>query len=138
MSEGVVPHRPEWVGHPPAALTTLIGRDAESAEVGALLLRPAVRLVTLTGPGGVGKSRLGMRVAAEIESGVDTIAFVPLAPVRDPRLVAVTIAGALGITAPDAGRTRTRCGRTCDRGRCCCSWTTSSTCSMREHFSLIC
>jgi predicted ATPase/DNA-binding CsgD family transcriptional regulator len=101
MSEGEVLRRPEWVGHPPAALTTLIGRDAESAEVGALLLRPEVRLVTLTGPGGVGKSRLGMRVAAEIESGVDTIAFVPLARLRDPRLVTATIAGALGITSPD-------------------------------------
>ena len=100
MSEGGAPRRPEWVGHPPAALTTLIGRDSESAAVGALLRRPDVRIVTLTGPGGVGKSRLAVRVAAEIQSDVDTIAFVPLAAVRDPGLVAVTIAGALGITAP--------------------------------------
>ena len=100
MSEGGAPRRPEWVGHPPAALTTLIGRDSESAAVGALLRRPDVRIVTLTGPGGVGKSRLAVRVAAETQSDVDTIAFVPLAAVRDPGLVAVTIAGALGITAP--------------------------------------
>jgi predicted ATPase len=102
MSEVVAPHRPEWVGYPPVELTSLIGRDGQCVEVGSLLLRPAVRLVTLTGPGGVGKSRLGLRVAADLESGVDTIAFVPLAPVRDPGLVAAAIAGTLGVAAPDS------------------------------------
>jgi non-specific serine/threonine protein kinase len=101
MSDVEPPRRPEWVGYPPVELTSLIGRDDQCAEVGALLLRPTVRLVTLTGPGGVGKSRLGLRVASDLESGVDTIAFVPLAPVRDSALVAAAIAGTLGVGAPD-------------------------------------
>jgi predicted ATPase/DNA-binding CsgD family transcriptional regulator len=82
----------------PAQLTPLIGRKREVAAVCTLLQHPEVRLVTLTGPGGVGKTRLGLEVAAELlDDYPDGVCFVPLAPISDPELVIPTIAQALGI-----------------------------------------
>jgi predicted ATPase/DNA-binding CsgD family transcriptional regulator len=82
----------------PAQLTPLIGRKQEVAAVCALLRHPEVRLVTLTGPGGVGKTRLGLEVAADLlDDFPDGVCFVPLAPISDPDLVVPTIAQALGI-----------------------------------------
>jgi predicted ATPase/DNA-binding CsgD family transcriptional regulator len=82
----------------PAQLTPLIGREQEIQAVCSLVRRPAVRLVTLTGPGGVGKTRLSLQVATElIDEFADGICFVPLAPLRDPDLVASTLAQALGL-----------------------------------------
>jgi non-specific serine/threonine protein kinase len=87
----------------PQALTPLIGREVEVADAAAILLRSDVRLLTLTGPGGIGKTRLGWRVAEEVrESFPDGVWFVPLTAVRDPALVARAVVGALGI--PDIGR----------------------------------
>lgn len=88
---------PEPPTNLPAGSTNLIGRDDEAAEVIALLR--GRRLVTLTGPGGVGKTRLATRVAAELRSTfADGSFFVNLAPLRDPALVGPTIARALGLT----------------------------------------
>jgi predicted ATPase len=82
----------------PAPLTLLIGREQEVAEACALLLRPGVRLVTLTGTGGVGKTRLGLHIAtALLGAFADGVCFVSLAPMSDPALVVPTIAAALGI-----------------------------------------
>ena len=82
----------------PAPLTSLVGREREVAAVAALLSRPDVRLLTLIGPGGVGKTRLALAVAAEVAPGfADGAAVVPLAPVHDPELVIPTIARALGV-----------------------------------------
>ena len=81
----------------PAPLTRFIGRERETAEVAALLRRDDVRLVTLTGPGGVGKTRLALQVATGLIADLaDGAAFVPLAPVRSAELVLATIALALG------------------------------------------
>ena len=69
----------------PVVRTPLVGRVTESIELGELVRRPGVRLVTVTGPGGTGKTRLALHVAAEvIEDFEDGVFYVPLAPVRDP------------------------------------------------------
>lgn len=82
----------------PAELTLFIGREQERATLRALLKRGDVRLVTLTGPGGVGKTRLALRVAADLQQQFpDGVAFVPLAAIRDPSLVPATMTQALNI-----------------------------------------
>jgi non-specific serine/threonine protein kinase len=82
----------------PLPLTSFVGREREVAAVCAALQQDGVRFLTLTGPGGVGKTRLALRVAEELVSDFpDGVWFVPLAPVRDPALVPSAIAGALGV-----------------------------------------
>ncbi len=87
---------------PPASLTSFIGREREVEQVCDLMRGPDVRLVTLTGPGGVGKTRLAIAIARQLaDSFPDGVAFVSLAPVRDLDLVWPTVAQALGVR--DAG-----------------------------------
>jgi predicted ATPase/class 3 adenylate cyclase len=82
----------------PAHPTSFLGRERELEEIEMLLLRPGVRLVTLTGPGGVGKTRLALRVAAEsLESFPDGVFLVDLARQTDPDLVPSAAATALGL-----------------------------------------
>ncbi len=86
------------LGRVPVPITTLVGREQDVAAVSALLRDPAVRLVTMTGPGGVGKTRLALQVAVELAADfADGIAFVDLASIRDPAIVAPTIAHDLGL-----------------------------------------
>jgi len=82
----------------PVQLTSLIGRGKEVATVQHLLHREDVRLLTLTGPGGTGKTRLGLQVAAELSDRfADGVYFVNLAPISDPALVVPTIAQTLDV-----------------------------------------
>ncbi len=77
----------------PAQLTPLIGREQEVAAACTLLRRPEVRLVTLTGTRGVGKTRLALQVSTELlNDSADSVCFVPLASISDPDLVIPTIA----------------------------------------------
>ena len=80
----------------PPQLTTFVGRDAELDEVADLLA--TTHLLTLTGPGGTGKTRLSLQLAARASDDFpDGVFFVPLEPVRDPMLVPPRIAAAVGI-----------------------------------------
>jgi predicted ATPase/DNA-binding CsgD family transcriptional regulator len=82
----------------PVPPTTLIGRTREVAQLCALLRTPDVRLLTLTGPGGIGKTRLSFQLAAEVvEEFTDGVYFVDLAPIRDPQMVSMAIAETLGV-----------------------------------------
>ncbi|MEZ4562960.1 MAG: LuxR C-terminal-related transcriptional regulator [Thermomicrobiales bacterium] len=84
----------------PASLTSLIGRDAELATLAALLRQPEVRLLTLVGPGGVGKTRLALEVAAAVsDEFADGVALAPLTPATHAAQAPAAIAQALDLRA---------------------------------------
>ena len=106
----------------PTRLTTFLGRDAEIEAIGLLLADH--RLLTLTGPGGTGKTRLSLEVAGRVMRHYpDGVWFVELATITDPDLVPSTIAQTLGLSGagrPDANRARHRppgCATRADRPR---------------------
>jgi len=94
----------------PVPPTAIVGRETETAALGALLAEPDVRLVTLVGPGGIGKTRLALDVATELAASAahtrtvfDGVWFVDLAPVTDPGQVPVAVAAALGVRPEGTG-----------------------------------
>jgi predicted ATPase len=88
----------------PAVATSLIGREQDIGEVAGLFERPEMRLVTLTGPGGIGKTRLAVAVAERLRGRFGAgVVFVPLAAVADPGLVLASIARAAGVELAEAG-----------------------------------
>ena len=79
-------------------LTVLLGRETDLQTLRQWLADPGARLITLIGPGGVGKTRLALELARAIaDEGATRVVFVPLAAIRDPALVESAIAEALGL-----------------------------------------
>jgi predicted ATPase/DNA-binding CsgD family transcriptional regulator len=99
----------------PTPLTPIIGREREIALAADLLVDPRVRLVTLTGPGGVGKTRLAYHLAGIARRGA--IHYLPLAAVRDPAHVLPAIAHALGLQGTDERPLTERLARLLEGGR---------------------
>ena len=94
----LVASSPDRSTHLPSPLTPLVGREIEIAALSSLLRLPHVRLATLTGSGGVGKTRLALAVAERLQDEfADGVAFVPLQTITDPNLVVSAIAQALDI-----------------------------------------
>jgi predicted ATPase/class 3 adenylate cyclase len=82
----------------PAQPNELIGREEELETVGQLLLREGVRVITLTGPGGTGKTRLALQIGTNLTGDFhDGVYLITLAPISDPNLLAPSIAATLGI-----------------------------------------
>src|SRR5262245_11389456 len=88
----------------PVPATPFVGREQELAAVRGLLLGPDVRLLSLTGPGGTGKTRLALQAAAEVSDDFpEGVFWTGLAPLRDPALVLPAVAEALGVAQDPAG-----------------------------------
>ncbi len=82
----------------PVQLTSLIGREQDAASAVALLRKQEVRLLTMSGTAGIGKTRLALQVATDLlEDFADGVSFVSLAPINDPNLVLPTMAQTLGL-----------------------------------------
>jgi hypothetical protein len=110
----------------PLPLTALIGREHEVAALVALVRREEMRLLILSGPGDVGKTRLALEVTAAVaESFPDGIWFVGLGAITDPELVASTVAEALDVREPRDHPIA--CVPSSVRRNSCSCWTSSST-----------
>ena len=90
--------KPEPLWKVPTTFTTLVGREQDVAAIEAMLIRPEVRLLTLLGTGGIGKSRLALQVARRMRAFfADGVCFVGLASTSDPTLIPLIIEETLGI-----------------------------------------
>ena len=111
MASSSPTHEPELAPRPPFVVvrsldlsaaqvprpsSPLVGREVEIAAARALLVDAEERLLTLTGPGGVGKTRLAIGISQEAAAGFDVVAFVPLAAIAAPELVPPSLLRALG------------------------------------------
>lgn len=94
---GAAPSNPAAAPAIPAPFTSLVGRTAERDELVALLAAPGVRIVTVVGPGGIGKSRLAIEVAETVAAAGREVAFATLESVTSPDRVISVIARAVGV-----------------------------------------
>jgi hypothetical protein len=123
----------------PTQLTSFIGREREVAEVAERLQDPAVRLLTLVGSGGTGKTRLAVEAAGSVAADFTGGVFlVDLAPLTDPNLVVSTVATVLASTRWPGRRCSRRCSTASVTSTCSWSRTTSSTCSLARPSSPRC
>jgi hypothetical protein len=114
----------------PLELSSFVAREKELAEVKRLLEN--TRLLTLTGPGGAGKTRLALAAAFEMVGQFeDGVWWVGLASLADPALVPQSVTSALGCASGRAVRLSRRSQTTSEPGRCCWYWTTASIWSRR-------
>ena len=105
----------------PVPATPFLGREQELEAVVALLADPGTRLLTLTGPGGTGKTRLALQAAAEAaDEFPDGVFWVPLAPVRDAALVLPTVAQALEVSERPDLELRATLVPACSEDGCWC------------------
>ena len=115
-------------GKLPAEASSFIGRRRELAELRRKLA--AARLVSLSGPGGVGKSRLALRIATDLARGFpDGAWMVELAEIQDPALVANAVMAALDLRDQTATEPLPLLLSYCGTSSSCWWWTTASTCS---------
>ena len=93
----------------PVATTPFVGREAELAQIQAQLVRPSCRLLTLTGPGGIGKTRLALHLAeTAVGTTLNGVFLVPLAAVPAPEFIVPAIAEAIGFTFAGAAPPKTQ------------------------------
>jgi predicted ATPase len=89
--------------HLPEPLTSLVGREPEIHRIADLLGRPSTRHLTLTGPGGIGKTRLALRIAQSAgDDFPDGVSFIDLSSLSDPSLVPLAVASGVGLTPGDS------------------------------------
>jgi transcriptional regulator with XRE-family HTH domain len=116
----------------PLPPVSLIGREGELELVTGLLLEPGVQVLTLTGPGGAGKTALALAAAARVTGRFPGgVVFVPLESLRDPGLVLATVAAAFGLRDTTQAELRPRLSPPSPRAACCWCLTTSNTCCPR-------
>ena len=123
-----VPDRDQLRSLPPSPLTSFIGRDREVGAVADQMRRPDVHLITLTGPGGVGKTRLALQVAKALKADfAGGVTWVDLAPSSDPALVAPAVAAAVGVPVSGTDTSPRDLLTHFESRRCGWCWTISNT-----------
>jgi hypothetical protein len=124
---GPRPARPRTSSVPPRPATPTFGRDDAVATTVRLLSMDGARLLTITGPGGVGKSRLALEAATRLTGAFpDGIHLVPLEPIDDPTAVLPVVADRLGVVGEVPATSSTCSPTTSSRAKPCCCSTTSS------------
>ena len=114
---------------PPKSTTPFVGRERELANLAELLAEPHVRLLSITGPGGIGKTQVALQTArGHTTIFADGAAFVDLAPISDVDLLAQTIAAGIGVKLSVADNAEPDLLAASRTKNCCWFWITSSIC----------